>query len=196
MKCPYCHTDVNEQMHVCPFCHKEIAAVKQTDAITSSQPIQTIYNKAIWEIAKGEIARHISERDFENLENLSGIIIQDGVTAVIQINGKELAQINGGLYEFVNDAEVSNLMQQRVTDWKSLRGLVVGGWRSLIKFICGQKVGGQEPFDRREHTIDEVIGYLRQNAIISVYLKYASISGYGNRSAVIDAYFRFSHIYL
>lgn len=171
MKCPYCHTDVNEQMHVCPFCHKEIAAVKQTDAITSSQPIQTIYNKAIWEIAKGEIARHISERDFANLDNLSGIIIQDGVTAVIQVNGKELAQINGGLYEFVNDAEVSNLMQQRVTDWKSLRGLVVGGWRSLIKFICGQKVGGQEPFDKREHTIDEIIGYLRQNAIISVYLK-------------------------
>lgn len=170
MKCPYCHTDVNEQMHECPLCHKEIAAVKQTDAITS-RPIQTIYNKAIWEIAKGEIARHISERDFANLDNLSGIIIQDGVTAVIQVNGKELAQINGGLYEFVNDAEVSNLMQQRVTDWKSLRGLVVGGWRSLIKFICGQKVGGQEPFDKREHTIDEIIGYLRQNAIISVYLK-------------------------
>ena len=170
MKCPYCHTDVNEQMHVCPFCHKEIAAVKQTDAITS-RAVQTIYNKAIWEIAKGEIARHISERDFANLTNLSGILIQDGVTAVIQVNGKELAQINGGLYEFVNDAEVSNLMQQRVTDWKSLRGLVVGGWRSLIKFICGQKVGGQEPFDKREHTIDEIIGYLRQNAIISVYLK-------------------------
>ena len=35
MKCPYCHTDVNEQMHECPLCHKEIAAVKQTDAITS-----------------------------------------------------------------------------------------------------------------------------------------------------------------
>lgn len=170
MKCPYCHTDVNEQMHECPLCHKEIAAVKQTDAITS-RPIQTIYNKAIWEIAKGEIARHISERDFANLDNLSGIIIQDGVTAVIQVNGKELAQINGGLYEFVNDAEVSNLMEQRVTDWKSLRGLAVGGWRSLIKFICGQKVGGQEPFDKREHTIDEIIGYLRQNAIISVYLK-------------------------
>lgn len=170
MKCPYCHTDVNEQMHVCPFCHKEIAAVKQTDAITS-RPVQTIYNKAIWEIANGEIARHISERDFANLDNLSGIIIQDGVTAVIQVNGKELAQINGGLYEFVNDAEVSNLMEQRVTDWKSLRGLAVGGWRSLIKFICGQKVGGQEPFDKREHTIDEIIGYLRQNAIISVYLK-------------------------
>ena len=144
--------------------------------------LQIVNNMAQWVIAPGEIARRISPADFENLDNITGISVQKGVSAVIEIDGREIAQISGGDYQFIDNKKVDELLSRRVIDSSSLRGVAVSVWRSLIKFVCGRKIGETGSFDSQNRTVGEAIRHINGNADINVYLKvdraFPSIYGY------------------
>lgn len=196
MKCPNCNTILEADYKFCPKCRFRLNRMPEADNeqsasaqsgesgnFASANHLNVVKNKATWEIATGEIARHVSESDFANLEFLSGILVQDGTTAVIHIDGKEVAQLSGGTYNFVSDAEATRILEQRVVDNHSLRGLVVGSWRSLVKAVCGQKVGdSDEETDEKKRTLDEVIRLLNRDSRIAIYLKidnlFPSVYGY------------------
>ena len=69
-------------------------------------------NVAQWTIGRSEIARKISEIDFINIGTISAIIIQPGVTAVIYIDGKEILQLNSGIYRFISDDDASRTVAE------------------------------------------------------------------------------------
>lgn len=151
-------------------------AEKDMSLISSSEKrtpgfFEVVKNKGVWEIAPSEIARHITEKDFENLADLSGIIVPDGTTAVIFIDGKEVATLSGGVYDFVNEEDVKEVLDKHVVDGYSLRGVAVGLWRSVLKFVTGRRVGNDEVMDDRTRTASEVIRHLNKDSRVGVYLK-------------------------
>ena len=147
-------------------------------------PFTIIKNKAIWRIEKGEVVRHIDEAEFANFDQVSGLIINEGVTAVIYVNGKKMKELSGGIYEFVSPAEIEYMMSQRIDtsfntfdkfkETFSIRGAGKTIWRNVIKFCCGKKVGEVVNKDKSNdnlRTIDDVIRSLNEKTFISVYLK-------------------------
>lgn len=191
MRCPRCGLPVETGYRFCSKCGcalpeiEEVSrrydatgidADKEMSAIPSLKKtapdfLNVVKNKGVWEIAPAEIARHITEKDFETLADLSGIIVPDGTTAVIFIDGREVASLSGGIYDFVKDEDVKEVLDRHVVDGSSLRGVAVGLWRSVLKFITGRRVGKEETMDDRTHTASEVISHLNKDSRIGVYLK-------------------------
>lgn len=130
----------------------------------------TVKNKALWQVQPGEIAHKISEIDFVNLNTVSGIVVQPGVTAVIFIDGKEVAQINSGIYNFVEDKDIQAEMDKKV-EFSGVTGLITKVWKSLVKTLTGKKVNQPEAINSKERSVSEIISRLNEKSIISVYLK-------------------------
>ncbi len=189
MKCSRCGAPAKEGYRFCWKCGAALPEPENVsyrheaeymDKIVSrSQPLEretpnflkVVKNKGVWEIAPSEIARHITEKDFETLADLSGIIVPDGTTAVIFIDGREVASLGGGVYNFVKDEDVKDVLDKHVVDGGSLRGMAVGLWRSVLKFVTGRRVGNEEVMDDRTRTASEVISHLNKDSCIGVYLK-------------------------
>ena len=62
-----------------------------------------VRNKAIWKLQPGELARHIAPDEWVYVsEHLEGLVIEEGTTAIIYIDGQEVAQMGSGMYVFDN----------------------------------------------------------------------------------------------
>lgn len=145
---------------------------KEYDKITESN-VSIIKNKAQWTLEPGVIARRISASDFENLDNVTGINIQQGVSAYIYIDGILSAQLNGGLYNFVTNEAIDRILEQKATP--GLSGHIRKTFNSVIKAITGKRV--KEVIDENKEdfssikTYDDVIRRLQPQSTIEVYLK-------------------------
>lgn len=122
------------------------------------------------------IAQYISPADFENLRYASGIIIQHGVTAVVCIDGREVAQINGGTYDFVDQDEIDKFLERKV--YGGIRQDIIDRCKSFIRFFTGKKLREQiEETDDARHPVSEIksmddaVRFLKNDSAISVYLK-------------------------
>lgn len=66
--------------------------------------IDIVRGKAVWSIGPGQLARRVSESEFLQLDNVKGVVIQEGVTAVITVDGQMVGMLSGGYYEFATQA--------------------------------------------------------------------------------------------
>lgn len=161
MICPHCKLTV-EGNKFCNNCGKPL----DTPFVNSQK------NKGSWVIAPGEIIRHISESDFANIAHLSGIIIQPGVSAMIFSDGREIAQLGSGQYDFISEKEIDNLANTRNTGWSSLRGIGINIWRAATRLVMGRKLGDTpKNFMDSQHSREEIIQHLNSSSNISLYLK-------------------------
>lgn len=178
MKCPNCNTIVEDEYNFCPNCRHKLERTSQQEeqqkvlSESTNSPIAITKNKVIWKINTGEIARHIKESEFAVFDNMTGMIIEDGVTAIIHIDGKEVAQINGGIYDFISNADIEAVLNERIKGY-GLIEKIGSTWHWLVGAICGKKVG--ETINSKDNnqfkTMDDVIRHLNSQAKISVYLK-------------------------
>ena len=69
--------------------------------------IDVVRGRAIWNIQPGQIARRITETEFNQIEQLKGVIIQEGCTALVYVDGDLVGSLSGGAYTFPvkSDAE-------------------------------------------------------------------------------------------
>ncbi len=165
MKCPKCGTQVPDNYRFCTECGTDLRVLND-----NAESPANVNNKALWEIQPGEIARKISENDFINLNTVSGIIVQPGVTALIYIDGKESAQINSGIYNFVDDREIKAEMDKKV-EFSGVTGYISKIWKGIVKAISGHKVNEPESINSSRRTVTEIISRLNASSVISVYLK-------------------------
>lgn len=182
MICPHCKFTVKSE-NFCTYCGKPL----DTPFVNSQK------NKGKWVIAPGEIIRHISESDFANIAHLSGIIIQPGVSALIYSDGKEIAQIGSGQYDFISEQEIDNLANSRNTGWSSLRGIGINLWRAAARIVMGRKIGDTpKNFTDSQHSREEIIKHLNASSNISLYLKvdnpFPAIFGYDPFKAGKDSF--------
>lgn len=190
MNCPHCGAPVQDDWNFCLECHKPIHEESHTQSSvvspsangsSSASPenesdlgsLQVAKNRALWHIAQGEVAYHVRETEIERFEHLRGLVIEEGVTAEVYVNGTHVASLSGGTYDFVSQDEIDKRLHERVSG-----SGVVGMGRSITKglmnFILGKRVGdkiGAYHDNSEIENIDDVIRLINENSLFSIYLK-------------------------
>lgn len=149
--CPQCNAPLKEGAKFCTKCGTRI----QTNATINKQPLPTDIDSAgeriVWNIQPGQVARVISESEFASYNKIKGVIISEGTTAYIRANGRTIAQISGGTYDFVQQEDIksdSNALQR--------------GWQFITNLFKSKK---KEETEKKEPNAEEL--YIQQqNAIL------------------------------
>lgn len=73
-----------------------------------------VEHKATWGIQRGQIARRITERELDAVDGLNGVIIQQGCSAMIFVNGELVKVMDSGAYKLSvkSDKEMSEMIEQ------------------------------------------------------------------------------------
>lgn len=149
--CPQCHAPLKEGAKFCTKCGTRISA----NATINKQPLPADLDSAgervMWNIQPGQVARVISESEFASYSKIKGVIISEGTTAYIRANGRTIAGISGGTYDFIQQEEVN-----------SESGLLQRGWQFIVNLFKSKK---KEETERKEPNAEEL--YMQQqNAIL------------------------------
>ncbi len=75
--------------------------LKQTDNRPADMNMTN--GRIYWNVQPGQVARIIREDEFETYSKIKGVIVPEGTTAYIRANGKIIASISGGAYDFVGN---------------------------------------------------------------------------------------------
>lgn len=170
MECPKCHKFVEDTWKMCPYCRTQLNPVEKSEE-EKMNPLQVYKNKAIWSIVPGEIARHIRESELDNFDQISGIIIEEGVSAYIYVNGTRVAELSSGAYEFTSKEEIEKILNERVGGFKQN---LSKAWKWVVGLFVGKHLSEQVQIGKGlgdAKNLEDILGYLRQDSIVSIYLK-------------------------
>ena len=158
--------------------------------------IDVVRGRAIWSIQPGQIARKISEREWEEIEKLKGVIVQEGCQAIIFANGELVATLSAGAYQFFKSVEEEKAAikaaiekaekeldekerkarEQRRQQEPTFRELGVVGeigraGRWIGRLIFGEKKDEKkEKIERRKLDYARILSQATQSPILSVYI--------------------------
>ena len=131
-----------------------------------------VRNKAIWKLQPGELARHIAPDEWCYIsEHLEGLVIEEGTSAIIYIDGREIAQMSSGMYVFDNKhiAAAELEAERRKQEHQGIFSRLADG---IYRFFTGHK--REESTSQREERrrrVQQIMGRLKKDTIIDVYLK-------------------------
>ena len=152
MKCPKCNAEVREGAKFCTSCGQKIEQTqtrpKAEDREPLSRDMNNVRGRIYWNIQPGQVARVIDEAEFDSYNELNGIIIPEGTTAYIRSNGRTIATINGGTYDFAKTA-----------DRRPATESVKKGWGFIINLFRNRK-------REQENSPEEQLYLQQQQAIL------------------------------
>lgn len=117
-KCPRCNTPVKPGQKFCTKCGERLTEAQpakpdkeqaeqqaQAEEAHARQQgaedvVQTSNHHIYWTIQQGQIARVITPQEMSAYTNAKGVIVSEGTTAYVRVNGKTVATLSGGVYEF------------------------------------------------------------------------------------------------
>ena len=131
-----------------------------------------VRNKAIWKLQPGELARHIAPDEWVYVsEHLEGLVIEEGTSAIVYVDGQEVAQMGSGMYVFDNKhiAAAEMEAERRKNERQGFFSSLADG---IYRFFTGHKrEESTQQRDERRRRIQQIMGRLRKDTIIDVYLK-------------------------
>ncbi len=171
-----------------------INAVNNTNPTTNAAAI--VRNKAIWKLQVGEIARHIAPDEWVYVtDHLGGLVIEEGTSAIIYVDGQEVGQMGSGMYVFDDKKDIATSMvaEDLKTQIKEKEGILSKIFNGLYRIFTGHKRNeGLSERELRERKIQQVIKQLKRDTIIDVYLKsdrvFPAIFGQQHYSETNDGY--------
>ena len=95
-RCKKCGYPLLPKHDKCPKCGASV--IEQP--VTPIDGVDVVSRKTVWSIAPGQLARRISEKELAGCSAVNGVVIQDGVTAAIFVDGQLANVMDGGLYQF------------------------------------------------------------------------------------------------
>ena len=100
--CTQCGSSLKPGAKFCIKCGQQVILAEKASAPSQETPsdINSVKGRIYWNIQPGQVARVISEAEFDSYNNIQGIIIPEGTTAYIRANGHTIASISGGTYNF------------------------------------------------------------------------------------------------
>ncbi len=164
--CPNCNSGLNPNAKFCTSCGHSMV-----DTASKGGEISTIDKRIFWNIQQGEVARRINETEMAQYDSAQGVIINEGTIAHIRSKGKLLAEINGGIYDFVDTTEVNKILESRVGG--AAEG-VKRGFKAILNAIFGKKVkdnvydSTNDP--KRQNSVEDVIRSMRDGDALSLTL--------------------------
>ncbi len=186
MRCPKCNTELKPGFRFCPKCRCRVDEQQSTPSVSlqtnsygttnssadNPNPVkgETVKNKAIWTLSPCEIVRHITEKELAEMDAVSGVLIEQGVTAIIYTDGKLVERMDGGVYNFINNGDIDFLtkgIQQSYADSSFMKRL----WKGICNLFSSKKEGADDAANGKSGmTVDEAIRKLTERSLFSVYL--------------------------
>lgn len=203
MKCPKCGSEVKPNYKFCTKCgqpmtdtdtvsekkmnvdnasvksHKEPQEEPEPPALQSNvtDNLDIVKGKAIWNIGPGQLARRVSEAEFAQLDNVKGVVIQEGVTAVITVDGQMMGMLSGGYYEFETEevkAKAEAKTDEEEKDEKETEGFLQKAGRTarrVWRFLTGTKDKEKaEARRKRKERVKKNIRSITANSTVNVTL--------------------------
>ena len=174
--CGKCGARLLRGAKFCTTCGARGAAAPESAPAPEAQAAEggelaAVKQKIFWNIQKGEVACRVNESEFVSYDSAQGLIVNDGTTAYIKANGKVLAEIHGGIYDFVDPDELERILESRRG---GAAGALAGGGRFLINALLGRRV--KDKFDKsgdpeRQRSLDAVIESMKRHEAFSLTLK-------------------------
>lgn len=131
-----------------------------------------VRNKAIWKLQPGELARHIAPDEWGYVsEHLEGLVIEEGTSAIIFVDGQEVAQMGSGMYVFddKHKAAADIEAERRKHENQGFFSRLADG---IYRFFTGHKrEESTQQREERRRRVQQIIGRLKKDTIIDVYLK-------------------------
>ena len=103
--CPKCQAVLKPGAKFCTKCGTKIGGSATNEQRGLPQDMESATERIYWNIQPGQVARVISEAEFESYTKVKGVIISEGTTAYIRANGRTIASISGGTYDFEQTPE-------------------------------------------------------------------------------------------
>lgn len=131
-----------------------------------------VRNKAIWKLQPGELARHIAPDEWCYIsEHLEGLVIEEGTSAIIYIDGQEVAHMGSGMYVFDNKhtAAAELEAERRKHEHQGFFSRLADG---IYRFFTGHKrEENTRQREERRRRVQQIMGRLKKDTMIDVYLK-------------------------
>lgn len=135
-------------------------------------------NYVTWTVASGQIARNISAKEFAGIADVDGVYVQEGVSAVIFVDGEEVTELSGGLYKFANEKVNKQAVSQYAEDLEDERahegiiGKIGRAGRGLLNLVFGTSdKSRRDDAKKRRERIKDLSKKITGNSIVSVVLK-------------------------
>lgn len=169
--CKSCNAPLQPNAKFCTKCGA--ANTTAEPAPTEGGDITMVKQKIFWNIRKGEVACHINEAEFVRYDKAQGLIVNDGTTAYVKANGKVLAEIHGGIYDFVDPKELNKILESRQG---GLTNVLTATGRFIFNAIFGRRVKDKlsdkkDKSPEKMQTLDALIESLKRNEVLSLQLK-------------------------
>ncbi len=165
--CPSCSAEVRLDAKFCTTCGKPMAPAND-----SAKEFEVVKQRIFWNIQQGEIARKINESEFINYDSALGIIINDGTTAYVRCDGKQIAEIHGGSYDFIDPAKLKEILETRVG---GVAGELRGGFRFLSNLVLGRRVKDriENPAlaPERQPSFEALVSSMQRGSLMALSLK-------------------------
>lgn len=116
--CTKCGNELKEGAKFCVYCGEKLAPAPQPEVETPAPTVaaveevvdekldiqegdlQSVNRRVYWDIQAGQIARVVKSSDLAKFKNIKGIVISEGTTAYVRVNGKTVMSLEGGIYDF------------------------------------------------------------------------------------------------
>ena len=100
MKCPKSGYPVLPKFTKCPHCGESLIKEDNNTNLPDANDFSIVKGRAIWNVQKGEIAHLIKETELINTDSLKGVIVQEGCSAIVFMNGIITSIMQAGIYSF------------------------------------------------------------------------------------------------
>lgn len=146
--------------------------VNAVNASPTTDAASIVRNKAIWKLQVGELARHIAPDEWQYVaEHLSGIVIEEGTSALIYVDGEQVAHMGSGMYVF-DDKHALAAKEEANTRVNEEKGFFTRLKDNLYRFFTGRKrEESTAERNARRRRVEEIMARMKKDTIIDVYLK-------------------------
>lgn len=159
-KCQQCNSPLKEGAKFCTKCGARVNITAIAKKQSLAEDMGSANERIIWNIQPGQVARVISESEFASYNKVRGVIVSEGTTAYIRANGRTIASISGGTYDFTDDKPTSE------------EGFLNKAWSFISKVFKSRK---ENENINKEPSAEELYTQ-QQNAIIENAKRGASFS--------------------
>ena len=170
--CRACGAQLQPSAKFCTTCGTPAAAPAPENApepTPAGGEMTVVKQKIFWNVRKGEVACRINEAEFTRYDRVQGLIVNDGTTACIKAGGKLIAEIHGGIYDFVEPEELQQILESRHG------GLAAAGTgRFLVNAVLGRRIKDnirEENRPEKQRTLDALLESLKRHEVFSLQLK-------------------------
>ena len=180
MKCPKCGYPVLPKFTKCPHCGESLIKEDNNTNLPDANEFSIVNGRAIWNVQKGEIAHLIKETELINTDGLKGVIVQEGCTAIVFMNGTITSIMQADVYTFSEnetsqsarpgDVNIAKTENQTALSKGFLSEASALG-RGISKFIFGKKKDEKpEQHEKRVDRTKEKINKLPDLKTCRIYI--------------------------